>query len=718
MFICSRRLAGLSLACLLFCVIRAQAQIPQIPTDPNILTEPQYVARTLRPLYQRILFDAYQQLGQHNEKWDAQVRELFDWYITLKTDEALANDLIDWSACKQAHKAFVKSGCDDPLAWVIAEHLEYLMHRRNPPKRAADYARQLDEAGRYHPLILAETAMIAWQVRNAYRVPQEAEEFQRRALNRYLQALRMPEHHNDDQRVLLQSMRYWAINNFRQSEAQWKQYQQFMETVKSDQKIEPWTRHVLLGRSHEAAGWRVRGGGYANTVKPEAWPIFQREMREAGRHARSAVEINPDRPEPSQILISVCGSRNGKPDESELYWLQRAITAQVDWIPAYTGFGWYMRPRWGGSEAKLAGLATACAVAERYDTSLPALYLKLVNDIDDEFKHQHEALRQTGLYTRAVRVLDRMIQTPRWEKQIRALHIRRAQYAWLDRQYDIARQELTQAEPVMTDYAKRYSIVGCGEFYYSSFARGGPHGDQVLEADRLFDQKRLGEADAKYQAILPLLAGDAPAEHYVRHRLKVIEIEQAFNTGQWVDLTFDKNQTGWLPTRGQWKILSPTEVQGIEMFTMHSPQLICMARTGHRLEYTGEVEHHAWCSAPMFCYATSPLWRFRSLFMSDKWDTAGLRRDLYYGSLIQNVPIDKVSTFRIEVFDRATALWVNDKLIQTIHWLKPDEPYGNDEYIGVTTHDDHTGIKGRFRNLRIRKLTEPPDSLKALLNAP
>lgn len=137
-----------------------------------------------------------------------------------------------------------------------------------------------------------------------------------------------------------------------------------------------WARETLLGAAQIAMAWSMRGHGRADTVTPEGWRGFGKHLLLARAHLLKAHAIAPDRPEAASYLIDV--SRGGMPPAGTTArdWFDRAVEAELDYLPAYESFARTVSIRWGGSEEQLDAFANECIETGRFDTRVPLMALE------------------------------------------------------------------------------------------------------------------------------------------------------------------------------------------------------------------------------------------------------------------------------------------------------------------------------------------------------
>src|SRR5438552_1408112 len=108
---------------------------------------------------------------------------------------------------------------------------------------------------------------------------------------------------------------------------------------------EPWMLNLIGGVYHIQAAWAARGRGFADTVTPEGCQGFGRHLAAARQCLNKAMALEPKFPEAAAYMIEVS---MGQDDGQERIWFDRAVAAQIDYLPAYQYLRWALRPRWGG----------------------------------------------------------------------------------------------------------------------------------------------------------------------------------------------------------------------------------------------------------------------------------------------------------------------------------------------------------------------------------
>lgn len=169
-----------------------------------------------------------------------------------------------------------------------------------------------------------------------------------------------------------------------------------------------WLRLTILGNFEIALAWKLRGGGFANTVSEDGWRGFEKHLA-AGRDALSkAWTLMPTRPQAAALMIKVAMGGHAKPGETPRLWFDRAVAAQCDYSDAYNSLIYALTPRWGGSNAEMLAFAVACQKAERYDTAIPLRFIQCISSVAEEMPDWRIVYRQPEISRMVVETLDRV----------------------------------------------------------------------------------------------------------------------------------------------------------------------------------------------------------------------------------------------------------------------------------------------------------------------
>lgn len=119
------------------------------------------------------------------------------------------------------------------------------------------------------------------------------------------------------------------------------------DTVKQ-YKLHPYLALMLQGEYFMRLAWKMRGGGFANTVTEQGWKDFEENVSRAAYFFTEAQKKYPLAPESAAALIETAHLQNRKLD-NKVYYLKKALRSQADYFDAMSSYTWYSRPRWCGS---------------------------------------------------------------------------------------------------------------------------------------------------------------------------------------------------------------------------------------------------------------------------------------------------------------------------------------------------------------------------------
>lgn len=157
------------------------------------------------------------------------------------------------------------------------------------------------------------------------------------------------------------------------------------EVLAGSPSVEPWFVHRIRGCVEVDLAWKARGSGWANSVTRDGWRGFEDHLGSARTELTKAWELHPEHPGAASQMITVCLGGSNAPAREMREWFDRAVSARLDYLPAYKVFLWGMRPRWHGSEAAMTAFGTACLETHRFDTEVPWQFLQAHRDLASEW---------------------------------------------------------------------------------------------------------------------------------------------------------------------------------------------------------------------------------------------------------------------------------------------------------------------------------------------
>jgi hypothetical protein len=162
--------------------------------------------------------------------------------------------------------------------------------------------------------------------------------------------------------------------------------------VASAPTIDPWLSAMVEGQILLCEGWKVRGTGYASSVKKEEWKIFHEHLDRARDQFERAHAIDPSLPDAATFRITVAMGR-GEDLPAVMTWLDKATAIVPGNRSAYLMAMEAAAPRWGGSTAAMVAVGRRGVATNAYDTAAP---LQLLNAIEEASKEAQDKRNGIG----------------------------------------------------------------------------------------------------------------------------------------------------------------------------------------------------------------------------------------------------------------------------------------------------------------------------------
>jgi len=332
-----------------------------------------------------------------------------------------------------------------------------------------------------------------------------------------------------------------------------KEGQKIIEVLSESKDADPWLVNMFIGGGHYRIAWDTRGGGYAGTVNEDAWEKFYEHIEIAHKYYKKAHQLRPEFPEGADHLIGT--TRDGASSKhSERYWFDQACKAQFDYTDARASMMWSLRPRWGGSVEKTLAFGLECAATERYDTDMPhELILAIIYAYEDGV----DVLGREPIYQALKKVCKGYLdysdkQYPDYFNHKSWLvaaagkreHLADLKFALEDvdgelKEYPFGKLNVNRTGILSRLTALSGSAAPIIEDINDAFADGD------IDAEWFPDLlEELKEAREKMPEA---------AQPYVDSVIANADTASAFESGQWAELKFDSELSGWQVFGGNWK---------------------------------------------------------------------------------------------------------------------------------------------------------------------
>jgi hypothetical protein len=663
----------------------------------------------------RLSVEAYRQHGKRDPRWDTEAEAFLDEW-------AIATGHMPWplhiADRALMGKVALKLGCTDPL--VRAVHLLAVSERNGTiSSEHLELSREM-KAANYPPLLTAYFAglgMFAHGSKANFNEEKHRESIQL-MLEEISRLLQDDSLRPGDERIAYNFLdMVFAHRHDAWFEAQ-PQVEKLVESAKEPHQ--KWLAHMAAAAFCKSKGWGARGGGWASTVTPEGWRVFHEQLDRMVEHLRAANDLIPTHPEAAcEMITALANGRGEKEGETMLTWFERAVAAQCDYEDAYSSMLHFGAPRWGGSHKLMEQIGRRGLDTGRFDTEAPFQYFNAIVRIAHDVPETEQAFWHSEIakyYPRLKQMFVGYQSEPRQQDRLLFFTSLHAVVAYHADQPAEALELLRKTNDKFHADAVKYGNYTQEELLTNIHAEGGKAGRQVAEMISLMEenkidevQKRIDEASKIYEA-----ENDQHALKLLKRYASMITLRKGLASHEWLDLKFDDALSGWSKAAGNWKRKDDNTVAGTP--TKSGFYLKLDEAVGHRLQLRAEVQipktRFGTDNAGLIvAHSLNPDNRaFWSLVYPEPKDTR------YYVGLTPNhekptagdVRLDR-NLLEVTLWDRSVQVKLNGEVIRRNEWLDEDAEFGADEHIGLGGNYNYDGPEVLFRNVRIRKLRNPPD---------
>ncbi|HUG69715.1 MAG TPA: hypothetical protein VMM76_18330 [Pirellulaceae bacterium] len=334
--------------------------------------------------------------------------------------------------------------------------------------------------------------------------------------------------------------------------------------------IDGWFMDAFTGVVQINIAWLHRTSQGADAVTPAGWQSFAKHLEIANDRLHRAWEAQPDYPEAATHMISIAMA--GHDAESTRTWFDRAVAAEMDCPQAYPALTNAMLPRWGGSHRIISRFGLECLATGRFDTLVPVQLYTQIRQIEEDSANSDRYWRNPKVYAKLREMFEGYRNAPKLS-ELQDLYFPRnkiltlyAAVALRAEQWEDAIIAIDSVDGQLAEDVLRSARVGTYELA-QAFANTGDAGKSVIEAEQL---AKLNTEAALEQAIERLRAAsqqnsDERAVAYFPARIRMLVELLAFERGEWMEITFDDNLSGWRGVSGVWARESDTAVVGTQV---------------------------------------------------------------------------------------------------------------------------------------------------------
>ncbi|MBI1374780.1 MAG: hypothetical protein GC159_18830 [Phycisphaera sp.] len=685
--------------------ITARAAQP-IPAGEKAVTEVQ-VADRIYELNRRQYIAIHDKHGHFDPKWDEAAEQMLNvicrWRVpsTAPATEGLMPSVEQANAISNK---LLASGCDDPLLMAFCGRLMCDAGNLNEGRDVLKKWRaRLPET--HYPLIAQAFPLQTLRVialREGPRKADLARQYTNELIPLLIRVMQSDFYGPDDQQLLWRTLSHYFIKG-----AGYEFYQQLSDAVGRAKGIDPWLSCTLRGNFAIEDAWKARGNGYANTVSPAQWRAFSERIEVAAKLLNDAYNLHRDRPEPATGMITLAMA--GHIDEgSARDWFDRAVAAQLDYLPAYTVFSHAIWPRWGGSISQMIAFGLECANTDRFDTEVPYQMFEIYQNVVVELDGSHElAGKLTAMYAPLDHVLAGYQEYDKEDlPRVAWNQSRRAALAWRFGRYDAARKMIEAAGDQLD--ASAWDLFGgdgataIGE----SLARSGDLADATNAALDDAEGRRWAEASAAFSKLAATADLAPPVKDYLTLQARRADLMVRFEHGLVVDIQPNVARD-WKTVQGTWWFDPLGGVRakstGRGMWMIHELTF------GNRFEMTGVFEYKGASKHPGFFVGPflNPTSGHSILFQADLIEQrVYVSRPSSIEKQSAAAPVREVNTFRLTCYDGAVTYAVNGQRAFSDPELL--DPRADPPRIGLGANFNHPTAQICYRDVKIHKLDQPP----------
>ncbi|MET0554135.1 MAG: hypothetical protein ABW221_13920 [Vicinamibacteria bacterium] len=663
----------------------------------------------------RQMLESYDRVGKRDPRWDALARTAIE--LSLPAALATVSRPPSPESRVAAGRAALQAGCDDPLVLhllaralqdedVQAAEPEELYRRAVEGMKTVPYARAIarDAATSLYELYAKRIEGLG------LRAPLADLEWRW-----FQESLADGSYGPDDEPVLL-----WQFRTSEGGAFAKRVPAQAAQAVEGAPWVDRWLRLYLSGWAHYQAAWKGRGTSFAREVKPEQWEVFRRENALARRDLEESHRLRPDRPETCGQLMTLAGD-DPQPGQTERMWFDRAVAAQLDFIPAWSGYWNRLLPRWGGSYAQMLALGREALETGRFDTDVPAQLLEVVHRIQQDQAMTDGAseggapiFERPEVYPLLVRMFEGFLAEPRrageralWHGQWAVAADRARRPAEALAHLDAAGLQLER--PVVRFLVREKETPDA--FKVRVVVAASPAAADVAEGERLAAAYDVAGALAAYRAA----AAKDPSAHLaqaIAGPRASLEAEQRLAAGGWVPfLPTEPHLHGWHDELGSWRV--DTDGSLVGRAGSLGLLLVSNARVGADFEVRGRVElvsstNGAFQGGVAF---GRPTWTGK------EWIAFRVKRNAREGTVAYSschfekplvsavpAPVRDSTSFTLRVQDGRVTTTANGAPVET--GLVPERGLVRDRDVKVALggYVDENVVELRFRDVAVRRL--------------
>lgn len=122
--------------------------------------------------------------------------------------------------------------------------------------------------------------------------------------------------------------------------------------------------HLMVGETISRRAWSIRGGGFANTVAPDAWAPFRKHLARARKYLVSKEKVASGHPQYYATLVGLDTALNVG-DAQVRKDFDAGVRRYPNYYPLYFAMLNHLMPKWHGGPGEIETFAKAAVDATR-----------------------------------------------------------------------------------------------------------------------------------------------------------------------------------------------------------------------------------------------------------------------------------------------------------------------------------------------------------------
>lgn len=196
----------------------------------------------------------------------------------------------------------------------------------------------------------------------------------------------------------------------------------------------PW---LVRGCFYLEYGWKIRGGGWANTVSKDSMQKFKDKLRLAKNDLEQSASIEPADPNSWTWLVHVARGLSDTREKMESYF-QSGMTASPDNYSLCYAKLLYLQPKWHGTAKEMLDFATRCAQTADDNPYLGFVMVTALKENHKYIKKDQDYLGQEDVWAIVEGSFSRFFN--KYPQNLRR-RFYYAYYAYLAKKYEIALEQ-------------------------------------------------------------------------------------------------------------------------------------------------------------------------------------------------------------------------------------------------------------------------------------